>query len=89
MINALVEKRVREGRAGEAGDIVKEHQLVELSAGTFTHSDQNILMNSMVIDSMNGAFQYIVSLAFMSSLNWGDRWPPWHHSDHCNFIFTT
>ena len=63
LINTLAEKRVREGRAGEASDIVKEHQLVELSVGTFTHSDQNILMNSMVIDSMNGSCRYIVSLA--------------------------
>ena len=63
LINILAEKRVRDGRAGEAGDIVQEHQLVELSVGTFTHSDQNILMNSMVIDSMNGSCRYIVSLA--------------------------
>ena len=61
-------KSDREGRAGEAGEIVNEHllvvhQLVEMYAGTFTHNNQNFLMNSMAIESMNGSGRFIDLLA--------------------------
>ena len=63
MIDTLVDKRVREGWAEEADDSGQEHLLVEQLAGTFTHTDQIVLIISMVLDSMYESCCYIVSLA--------------------------
>ena len=61
-------KSDREGRAGEAGVFAFEHLffcglLGEICAGTFSHYDQNFLMNSMAIESINGSGRFLDLLA--------------------------
>ena len=68
VINSLAVSQIEKAGQEKQVFFVFEHLffcglLGEICAGTFSHYDQNFLMNSMAIESMNGSGRFLDLLA--------------------------